>query len=161
MILVRSRRAVLRNLQRTVRTMRIASFTGAPERCASCLTTIFPSHMTSPDLRRRWFRSRPSTAMTYRPFFRSRWSRNRHRRLQYRTVTAEALERIATLHAIEKEARVPPEQRVAIRQAKAAPRRDDLGRWSRTQLPRVSVRNPAGGSHPVCANPTEARVPIP
>ena len=99
--------------------------------------------------------------MTYRPFFQSRWSRNRHGGLQYRTVTPEALERIAALHAIEKDARVPPEQRVAICQAKAAPRRDDLGRWSGTQLPRVSVRNPAGDSHPVYANPTEARVPIP
>ena len=58
-------------------------------------------------------------------------------------IAAEALERIAALYAVEKEARgQPPDRRVAIRGAKAGPRLDDLERWLQTQLPRVSA---AGG----------------
>ena len=58
-------------------------------------------------------------------------------------IAAEALERIAALYAIEKEARgQPPDRRVAIRGAKAGPRLDELERWLQTQLPRVSVKTP-------------------
>ena len=48
-------------------------------------------------------------------------------------IAAEALERIAALYAIEKEARgQPPDRRVVIRGAKAGPRLDDLERWLQT-----------------------------
>ena len=58
-------------------------------------------------------------------------------------IAAEALERLAALYAIEKEARgQPPDRRVAIRGAKAGPRLDDLERWLQTQLPRVSAKTP-------------------
>ena len=58
-------------------------------------------------------------------------------------IAAEALERIAALYAVEKEARgQPPDRRVAIRGAKAGPRLDDLERWLQTQLPRVSAKTP-------------------
>ena len=44
-------------------------------------------------------------------------------------IAAEALERIAALYAIEKEARgQPPERRVAIRRAKVAPHLDEFER---------------------------------
>ena len=70
-------------------------------------------------------------------------------------IAAEALERIAALYAIEKEARgQPPDRRVAIRGAKAGPRLDDLERWLQT------AKNPAGGGHPVCADPPEAPTAI-
>ena len=58
-------------------------------------------------------------------------------------IAAEALERIAALYAVEKEARgQPPDRRVAIRGAKAGPRLDELERWLQTQLPRVSAKTP-------------------
>ncbi len=58
-------------------------------------------------------------------------------------IAAEALERIAALYAIEKEARgQPPENRAAIRQAKAAPCLDELERWLQSQLPRISAKTP-------------------
>ena len=58
-------------------------------------------------------------------------------------IAAEALERIAVLYAIEKEARgQPPGRRAAIRRAKAAPRLDELERWLQTQLPRISAKTP-------------------
>ena len=58
-------------------------------------------------------------------------------------IAAEALERIATLYAIEKEARgQPPENRVAIRQVSAAPRLDELEQWLQAQLPRISAKTP-------------------
>ena len=45
-------------------------------------------------------------------------------------IAAEALERIAALYAIEKEAHCqPPERRAAIRRAQAAPRLDEFERW--------------------------------
>ena len=51
-------------------------------------------------------------------------------------IAAEALERIAALYAIEKEARgQPPNRRVAVRRAEAAPRLDGLERWLQSQLP--------------------------
>ena len=53
-------------------------------------------------------------------------------------IAAAALERIASLYAIENEARgLPPEPRAAIRWAKAAPRLDELERWLQTQLPKI------------------------
>ena len=62
---------------------------------------------------------------------------------QASAIAAEAVERIAALYAVEKEARgQPPDRRVAIRGAKAGPRLDDLERWLHTQLPRVSAKTP-------------------
>ena len=53
-------------------------------------------------------------------------------------IAAEALERIAAIYAIEKEARgQPPERRVAIRRASAAPRLDEFERWLQSQLPKI------------------------
>ena len=58
-------------------------------------------------------------------------------------IAAEALEWIAALYAIEKEARgQPPERRVAIRRAGAAPHLDEFERWLQTQLPRISAKTP-------------------
>ena len=58
-------------------------------------------------------------------------------------IAAEALERIAALYAIEKEARgQPPERRVAICRAKAAPHLDEFERWLQTQLPKLSAKTP-------------------
>ena len=58
-------------------------------------------------------------------------------------IAAEALERIAALYAIEKEARgLSPENRAAIRQARAAPCLDELERWLHSQLPRISAKTP-------------------
>ena len=58
-------------------------------------------------------------------------------------IAAEALERIAALYAVEKEARgQPPDRRVAIRGAKAGPGLDDLERWLQTQLPKISAKTP-------------------
>ena len=58
-------------------------------------------------------------------------------------IAAEALERIAALYAIEKEVRgQPPENRAAIRRARAEPRLDELERWLQSQLPRISAKIP-------------------
>ena len=58
-------------------------------------------------------------------------------------IAAEALERIAALYAIEKEARgQPPERRAAIRHAQAAPRLDEFERWLQAQLPKISAKTP-------------------
>ncbi|MCY4066152.1 MAG: IS66 family transposase [Rhodospirillaceae bacterium] len=58
-------------------------------------------------------------------------------------IAAEALERIAALYAIEKEARgQPPERRAAIRRAKAAPCLDAFERWLQSQLPKISAKTP-------------------
>ena len=58
-------------------------------------------------------------------------------------IAAEALERIAALYAIEKEARGQPlERRVAIRRARAAPHLDEFERWLQTQLPKISAKTP-------------------
>ena len=63
--------------------------------------------------------------------------------LRARRSAAEALERIAALYAIEKEVRgQPPERRVAIRRAKAAPHLDEFERWLQTQLPKLSAKTP-------------------
>ena len=62
-------------------------------------------------------------------------------------IAEEAIKRIARLYAIEKEARgSPPDQRSAIRQAKAKPIFDDLGNWLDAQLPSISVKSPLAGA---------------
>jgi hypothetical protein len=62
-------------------------------------------------------------------------------------VAAEALERIASLYRIEKEARgQPPDRRQAIRQDKAKEIFDDLEAWLQTQIARVSAKSPLGGA---------------
>ena len=55
----------------------------------------------------------------------------------------EAIRRIAQLYAVEKEARgSPPDRRVEIRQAKAAPIFDGLESWLHDQLPTISGKSP-------------------
>lgn len=55
------------------------------------------------------------------------------------TIAKEAIERIAKLYAVEKEARyTSPEDRVALRQAKAKPIFNDLEAWLQNQLPKIS-----------------------
>ena len=50
-----------------------------------------------------------------------------------------AIERIARLHAVEKEARYnSPDERVIRRQAKARPIFDELEHWLKLQLPKIS-----------------------
>jgi transposase len=62
-------------------------------------------------------------------------------------IAEEAIKRIALLYAIEKEARgSPPDQRTAIRQAKAKPIFDDLGNWLDAQLPSISGKSPLAGA---------------
>lgn len=54
-------------------------------------------------------------------------------------IAGEAVQRIALLYAVEKEARgKPPEERAALRQEKARPVFDDLKVWLQQQLPRIS-----------------------
>ncbi len=58
-------------------------------------------------------------------------------------IAEEAICRIAKLYAVEKEARgKPPQERVALRQAKAKPVFDDLEQWLHDQLPRISGKSP-------------------
>ena len=55
----------------------------------------------------------------------------------------EALKRIAMLYAIEKDARhKPPDERHAIRQARAKPVLDDLEQWLQNQLLKISGKSP-------------------
>ncbi len=55
------------------------------------------------------------------------------------TIAKEAIERIACLYAVEKEARYrPPVERAAIRQEKAVPVFDALENWLKRQLPKIS-----------------------
>ncbi|WP_419182347.1 IS66 family transposase [Paracoccus saliphilus] len=55
------------------------------------------------------------------------------------TIAREAIERIARLYAIEKDARYkPPDERVALRQTRARPIFDDLENWLKSQLPKIS-----------------------
>ena len=57
-------------------------------------------------------------------------------------IAAEALERIGVLYAIEAEIRGrPPDERAAIRQARAAPLLDALREWLRQTLARVSKKS--------------------
>jgi len=58
-------------------------------------------------------------------------------------IAKEAIERIAELFTVEKDARgKPPEERVALRQAKAKPVFDDLENWLHAQLPKISGKSP-------------------
>ena len=58
-------------------------------------------------------------------------------------IAGEAITRIAELYAVETRARgSPPEERVRIRQADAAPTLDDLEVWLRAQLGRISGKTP-------------------
>jgi hypothetical protein len=64
-------------------------------------------------------------------------------RAQASPIAAEAIQRIAQLYAVEKQARgSPPERRVALRQAAAAPVFHDLEAWLREQLSRISGKSP-------------------
>ena len=57
-------------------------------------------------------------------------------------IAEEAIRRIAELYAVEKEARgKPPDERVALRQAKSKPIFDDLEEWLHAQLPRISGKS--------------------
>ena len=62
-------------------------------------------------------------------------------------IAAEALQRIGALYAVEDTVRgQPPEQRAAVRHAEAEPRFDELERWLRTQLSRLSAKTPLAGA---------------
>jgi hypothetical protein len=61
----------------------------------------------------------------------------------FTAIAEEAIQRIALLYAVEKQARgSPPERRVALRQAAAAPVFHDLEAWLREQLARISGKSP-------------------
>lgn len=63
------------------------------------------------------------------------------------SIAEEAIKRIASLYAVEKEARGSPSgDRVAIRQAKAKPIFDDLEIWLGEQLPKLSGKSPLAGA---------------
>lgn len=54
-------------------------------------------------------------------------------------IARETIERIARPYAVEKEARyTSPDERVALRQARARPIFDELETWLRQQLPKIS-----------------------
>lgn len=58
-------------------------------------------------------------------------------------IAEEAISRIRELYAIEKDIRgKPPEEKAAVRQAKAKPVFDDLETWLDAQLPRLSGKTP-------------------
>ena len=58
-------------------------------------------------------------------------------------VAAEALNRIASLYAIEAKIRgQPPQRRAAVRQEQAKPLLNELEHWLHTQLPRLSAKTP-------------------
>ena len=62
---------------------------------------------------------------------------------QSSAIATEALQRIAALYAVEDELRgQPPQRRAAARGDRAKPLFDDLERWLRTQLPRLSAKTP-------------------
>ncbi|OFJ49550.1 hypothetical protein BA896_012385 [Janthinobacterium lividum] len=59
-----------------------------------------------------------------------------------RALTTEALRRIAELYRIETEIRgKPPDQRKSVRQTEACPLPDDLERWLRTSLEKLSRKS--------------------
>jgi transposase len=59
------------------------------------------------------------------------------------SIVEEAIKRIADLYGVEKQARgKPPEDRTALRMAKAKPIFDNLGAWLHAQLPRISGKSP-------------------
>jgi hypothetical protein len=58
-------------------------------------------------------------------------------------VAEQAIQRIAQLYAVEKEARgSPPDQRAALRQARSTPILDDLESWLQSELPKLSGKTP-------------------
>jgi hypothetical protein len=58
-------------------------------------------------------------------------------------VAEQAIQRIAQLYAVEKEARgSSPERRVELRQTKAKPILDDLESWLQSELPKLSGKTP-------------------
>jgi transposase len=58
-------------------------------------------------------------------------------------VAERAIQRIAQLYVVEKEARgSPPERRVELRHAKAKPILDDLENWLQSELPKLSGKTP-------------------
>ena len=64
-------------------------------------------------------------------------------RSQGSPIAEEAIARIAQLYAVEKEARgFPPDRRVELRRAHAAPAFDDLERWLAMQLTTISGKSP-------------------
>ncbi len=64
-------------------------------------------------------------------------------RAQEAAIADEAIRRIAQFYAVEKAARgSPPDRRVEIRQAKAAPNVDELESWLHDQLPTISSKSP-------------------
>jgi hypothetical protein len=68
-------------------------------------------------------------------------------RSQASPIAEEAIGRIAQLYAVEKEARgSPPDRRVQLRQAHAAPAFDDLERWLTMQLTTISGKSPLAGA---------------
>ena len=61
------------------------------------------------------------------------------------TIAAEGLRRIGEMYAIEKAIRgEPPDVRLAVRQARTAPRVKDFGVWLRKQRARVSPKSRLG-----------------
>ena len=63
------------------------------------------------------------------------------------SIAEEAIKRISSLYAIEKEARgSPPDNRVAIRQTQAKLIFDDLETWLTEQLPKLSGKSPLAGA---------------
>jgi transposase len=57
-------------------------------------------------------------------------------------IAGEAVQRIAGLYAVEKQARgQPPDERVRLRQAQAKPILDDLEAWLQGQLPKISGKS--------------------
>ncbi len=62
---------------------------------------------------------------------------------QGNAIAEEAIRRIAELYGVEKEARgKAPDERVALRQARAKPIFDDLEAWLHAQLPKISGKAP-------------------
>ena len=68
-------------------------------------------------------------------------------RAQSSAIADEAIQRIALLYAVEKEARgSPPDRRIEIRQAQAKPIFDNLEAWLHAQLPSISGTSPLAGA---------------
>jgi hypothetical protein len=59
------------------------------------------------------------------------------------TIAEEAIKRIASLYAVEQQARglSPDDERVRLRQAHARPILDDLEAWLQAQLPKISGKS--------------------
>ncbi|MBT8154471.1 IS66 family transposase, partial [Epibacterium ulvae] len=68
-------------------------------------------------------------------------------RAQGSAIADEAIQRIAQLYAVEKEARrSPPDRRAALRPAQAGPIFDDLETWLHAPLPSTSGKSPLAGA---------------